>query len=175
MKKIIAIILCTLSLLLCACGTDANNEAAAEEAKAFLSSQLETFKNASKTDVDEVLEGSMENLNGVDVSLYYKHLDYEIGKCSATDNTAKIEINIKNLDFGTLMEDYYEELVPYMLSSYYEPEKPGEIFAELVNSGNYKILENNAVIELTKKDGKWSVNDPEAFAIALMPGVDPIF
>ncbi len=175
MKKTIAIILCVLTLLLCGCAADSNNESAAEEAKAYLISQLDTFVNASKTDVDEVLEGSMENLNGVDVSLYYKYLDYTIGKCSATDNTAEIEITIKNLDFGTLMEDYYEELVPYMISSMYDPDRPGEIFEGLVNSGNYEIIEGTATIKLTKNDGKWSVDDPEAFAIALMPGVEPIF
>lgn len=174
MKRIIAIVLCVLLLSFCGCST-AQDETAAAEAKDYLETQLDIFKNAGKADVDEVISNPEESLGGVNLSLYYKYLDYTIGKCSATDDSAKIEVTIKNLDFATLMEDYYKALEPYYLKSTYDPEEPGRIFEKLVNSGKYKMLENTSTIELTKKDGKWSVDDPEAFALALMPGVEPIF
>lgn len=170
-RRIIAI---TLILVMFLAGCSQTNEAVVKEAEEFLVSQLEVFKNADKEQTDEVLGESKNDLGGVDMSLYYKYFDYEIVKTTASDNKANVKLKVKNLDFATLMEDYYEALIPYLASSMQDPEKPAEILKELVESGEYKVIEADATIPLTKKDGVWTIDNTESFMAALLPGIEPI-
>ena len=171
-RKVIAI---TLILLVFLAGCSQTNEAVAKEAEEYLVSQLEVFKSADKEQTDAALGEAGNELGGVDMSLYYKHFDYEIVKTTATEDTAQVKIKVKNLDFATLMEDYYEALMPYLASSgVMDPEKPAEILKELVESGEYKVIEADATIPLTKKDGNWTIDNTESFIEAILPGIEPI-
>lgn len=189
MKKIISIILSLLSLtlLLSGCGSQKADPSQEAEVRAFLVEQLEVFKDASRDSTSSAVK-SDENeelfYDNTDLSLYYKYFDYSIGDISRDGDSATAVLTLKNIDFGSVYIDYFQKLSEFSESisdlsdDEYNTrfmEEAGKIFSDLMENGDYELLENTVTVKLTKNDGVWSVDNTDEFTAALLVGMSDAF
>lgn len=175
MKRTIAILLCVVScLLLFGCG-----EKRSESAERYIKEQLDEFKNATAEDIQEELGiYGEDSFDGMDMTLFYKNLDYTIDGSNEKGDSATVDITVRNTDFASVMQDYVTKLMEISSLINDEEELTNEsarLFNEIAGSDDYDIIETKLTVTLTKVDGEWKVNDTATFFSALLPGIGNAF
>lgn len=174
MKRLLSVILILALTLtsLCACA-----QKSPDSAKEALELELNKIKNPDKDSINESINNFVagdptiqELFKDFDMTLLYKNFDYKILKCEENGDKASATVRMKNLNFGDIMTDYASEILKYIMGIYSDDlsdeeyysltyKKTAEILEKLIKSGKYKTAETEVEITLTKKDGKWMLDN----------------
>ena len=175
MKRIVATVLCIVScLMLFGCG-----EKRSESAENYMTQQLDKFKNATAEDIQEQLGiFGEDSFDGMDMTLFYKNLDYTIDTSTEKGDSASVDITVRNKDFAAIMQDYVTKLMEASSLIDDEEELTNEsarLFNEIAGSDDYEIIETKLTVTLTKVDGEWKVDDTLTLFSSILPGIGNAF
>jgi len=105
------------------------------------------------TYAQEMLAGIMQGEDNVEAEaqkLCFEKLQWKVLSEKEEGETAKVEVEVTNKDFQTIMSNYLME--------------------ELRNE-EVQTVTNTHTLTLQKQDGKWEITDEETFVKAVLPGL----
>ena len=105
-------------------------------------------------------------------NLLFDKLSWKVLNISKEENTASVEIEIKNKDFAEIISNYTQEALKIAFSgeSFTEEEQNNKLKEQLKNEeiGTKTVT---TTIQLTKQDKDWKVQADESLVNALLPGL----
>lgn len=112
------------------------------------------------------------------VAAIFKNISYKILSASEDKETATIEIEITNKDMQSVFDNYMAAAVDMFLSEDNEElteeeqaAKFGEILIKLIEEEEDYVT-STVTVEMSYKDGKWTIDPNPEFFNALMGGLD---
>ena len=126
---------------------------------------LEELDGINETDGNEIEKEGMQ--------LLFNKLEWKIVNLSKEDNVAKVEVEITNKDFKTIMTNFMKKVVKVAMSGEAINEEKQEqyLLEELKNDSIQTVTEKRG-LELEKQDGKWKVKVNEDVIMSLLPGLE---
>jgi hypothetical protein len=179
MKKIMSILLVLLLVFgLTACGGESPEQAVSNALSAVKEMNMKT---ASKyLDYNKLMnegESSEEsdNVNSdVMMKLILKKFDYKVISSSTDANSATVKVEITNTDMSKIIADFFPEMFGLAFSGLSKEQlddKYLEIFTNLMNRPDNKIITKTVEIKLTKNDKSWEVGMSDELADAIYGGM----
>ena len=148
MKKMLKVLFAGLMLFtLVACGVPESQKA--------LDNYLGTVKSGK----------FMENENSQQARIFEKifnKMEYKILKTNETGDKSEIEVHVKAVNLAGYMADYMRAMMPLAMSGASEKAIEAsaiKYFDDLSKKKNLSYLEQDVTVYLSKKDGKWVVDN----------------
>lgn len=141
-------------------------------------SMLQAIKSADFKKASEYVDTSkLENVPGMGQEdakemekVYYESLKWKVHKITEEKDTAKVEIEVTNKNFKTVYTNYFQKAVLGAFSGQtMSDEETKEYLKEQVKSAD--TMTTTQTINLTKKDGKWMIENDENLMKAIYPGM----
>lgn len=124
----------------------------------------------------EMLSGFMqgENANTEAGKLMADKLEWKVLNETEEGETAKVELEITNKDFKTIIGNVMQKSFKSALTGGATQEAVTNYLLEELKNEEIGTTTENATIELKKEDGKWKIADEEKFIYALLPGFQEV-
>ena len=105
--------------------------------------------------------------------LLFNKLEWKIVNLSKEDNVAKVEVEITNKDFKTIMTNFMKKVVKVaMAGEAINEEKQEQYLLEELKNDSIQTVTEKRELELEKQDGKWKVKVNEDVIMSLLPGLE---
>jgi len=113
---------------------------------------------------DEKNEKTDEELAQI-FALFFEDFSYKITDSTITDEKATVDVNLTTIDATALAKDFISQSIVKQIQGNAAPS--GVTYSSndyyhslylLLSSNEYKAIESNCTISLTKIDGKWQIN-----------------
>lgn len=126
---------------------------------------LEELEGINETDGDKIEQEGKQ--------LLFNKLEWKIVNLSKENNVAKVEVEITNKDFKTVMNNFMKKVVKVAMGGEAISEEKQEqyLLEELKNDAIQTVTEKRE-LELEKQDGKWKVKVNEDVIMSLLPGLE---
>lgn len=175
-KRLLAILLLSLVVLMAGCGPKVSPEDTVKEAIAELkSNNIEEFKeyilDADDFDDEEIDES---------LALLVKNLKIEINDSTIDGDNATVNADITNTNFAVVMEEFLSQAMSLAMENAFSEEPISddemetmaeEILLEILERDDLEMVTTEADISLEKKDGVWKIEYNEEIQNALFFGV----
>ena len=101
----------------------------------------------------------------------FKNLSWKILSEKEEGETATVEVEITNKDFGKIIDNFKEKIVKVAFSGESIDEaKTQEYLLEEINNAEIENVTNTHTITVEKVDGKWQVSNTNDISDMLLPG-----
>lgn len=164
MKKFFKIIFAGEMLFtLVACGVP--------ESQKVLDSYLGSIKSG------KIMENETDQQTKVLGKIFQK-MEYKIIKTTETGDTAKIEVQIKAVNLAAYMADYMGKMMPLAFSGMSDKAIEAtsiKYFDDLAKSKDLSYIEETVTACLSKKNGKWQIDNTEEIGNVISGNVATMF
>ena len=117
-------------------------------------------------------EQSGENASQDDAVLF-EELQWNIKKIEKSSDEAKIEVEITNRNYKTVIQNFTKKIVQKVLSNENpSDEEAKQYLMEELKNKDSGTLTSTQTITVTKQDGKWKVMVDDNLKNALFPGLE---
>ncbi len=123
--------------------------------------------------IDDINEENDTEIEKEGKQLLFNKLEWKIVNLTKENNVAKVEVEITNKDFKTIMTNFMKKVVKVAMNGEAINEEKQEqyLLEELKNDSIQNVTEKRE-LELEKQDGKWKVKVDEDVIVSLLPGLE---
>lgn len=123
--------------------------------------------------IDDINEENDTEIEKEGKQLLFNKLEWKIVNLTKENNVAKVEVEITNKDFKTIMNNFMKKVVKVAMNGEAINEEKQEqyLLEELKNDSIQNVTEKRE-LELEKQDGKWKVKVDEDVIVSLLPGLE---
>lgn len=126
---------------------------------------LEELDDINETDGNEIEKEGKQ--------LLFNKLEWKIVNLSKEDNVAKVEVEITNKDFKTIMTNFMKKVVKVAMGGEaISEEKQEQYLLEELKNDSIQTITEKRELELEKQEGKWKVKVNEDVIMSLLPGLE---
>lgn len=126
---------------------------------------LEELEGINETDGDKIEQEGKQ--------LLFNKLEWKIVNLSKENNVAKVEVEITNKDFKTVMNNFMKKVVKVaMAGEAISEEKQEQYLLEELKNDSIQTVTEKRELELEKQDGNWKVKVNEDVIMSLLPGLE---
>lgn len=126
---------------------------------------LEELEGINETDGDKIEQEGKQ--------LLFNKLEWKIVNLSKENNVAKVEVEITNKDFKTVMTNFMKKVVKVAMGGEaISEEKQEQYLLEELKNDSIQTVTEKRELELEKQDGKWKVKVNEDVIMSLLPGLE---
>lgn len=110
------------------------------------------------------------------VQLFFKNFSYRVLSSSATEDSATVNVEIKNIDAQSLARDLCLELIAMSSSPSTGAESMSSkssyfsLLRDILSSHEYALTKTTAHFHLTNKDGQWTIRSDETLEDQIVSG-----
>ena len=102
----------------------------------------------------------------------FENLSWKILSETKEGETATLEVEVTNKDFGKIIDNFKEKIVKTAFGGESIDEaKTQEYLLEEINNSEIENVTNTNTITVEKKDGKWQVSDTTDIVNIVLPGL----
>ncbi len=138
---------------------------------------LEIVTNENSDEIIQVLQSTSlieGDINSDGLQIFVGELEYKILSEEITGETALVELEITNKDFGKAFENVVTEVFTKAISGEEVTEQMiSDIFYAELSDENLGTLTEINKVQLTKNEGIWTITDPN-FVYYLLPGLQNV-
>lgn len=133
------------------------------------------IQGASKyvTNLEEVQEVTDDDIPTEGKQLLFNKLEWKIVNVTKEKDVAKVEVEITNKDFKTIITNFMKKVVKVAMSGEaISEEKQDQYLVEELKNESIQTVTEKMEIELEKQDRKWKAKVNEDIMISLLPGFE---
>ncbi|MCI8759584.1 MAG: hypothetical protein HFJ34_00375 [Clostridia bacterium] len=126
------------------------------------------------TYAQEMLAGIMQGEDNVEAEaqkLCFEKLQWKVLSEKEEGETAKVEVEVTNKDFQTIMSNYMQKALKAAFSGNTNQDEMSNYLMEELRNEEVQTVTNTHTLTLQKQDGKWEITDEETFVKAVLPGL----
>ncbi|MDO4403635.1 MAG: hypothetical protein Q4C09_01235 [Atopobiaceae bacterium] len=172
-----------LAMSLAGCGKAVPKVDEEKAVRDAIAEVMDAFKDPSQESLKELVEESDTDLSelenyGIDIYEFIGHclkrFDYTINSVTVDGDTAKAELTVTNVDINTAVEEAGNEISSDMesYSELLQGDDGMKAFMQVYFQKVYekidasdKMITTDVTLNLTKKDGKWDVDEESVDAL----------